>query len=114
KAIQDIDDVLHNNAGLLDDKGNSIFHDSFGYLAGEKKTPNDIYLDLLKKIFNSAVPGANLYLDNLKGVDGELGLRVGEADYFAVINVGDENKLFNLAQDNKVPGNDKEFSESLF
>ncbi|QED36703.1 hypothetical protein FK178_02775 [Antarcticibacterium arcticum] len=114
KAVQDINDVLNNKAGLLDDKGNSIFHESFAYLAGGKKTPNDIYLDLLRKVFNSDVPGANLYLDNLKGVDGELGLRVGEADYFAVINVGDENKLFNLAQDNKVPGNDKEFSESLF
>ncbi|MFD0976817.1 DEAD/DEAH box helicase family protein [Salinimicrobium gaetbulicola] len=114
KAVQDINDVLNNNAGLLDDKGNSIFHDSFAYLVGGKTTANDIYLDLLKKVFNSEVPGANLYLDNLKGVDGELGLRVGEADYFAVINVGDETKLFNLAQDNKVPGNDKEFSESLF
>ncbi len=114
KAVSDIYDVLNDNAGLLDDKGNSIFNNSFGYLAENNTSPAEIYSDILKNVFNSEVAGANLYLDNLKGVDGELGLRVGEADYFAVINVGDETKLFNLAQDNKVPGTDKEFSQSLF
>jgi len=55
-----------------------------------------------------------LYLDNLKGANGELGLRIGEADYFGVVNVGDEAKLHSLAMDNKVLGTDKDFSTSLF
>ena len=114
QAIADINDVLNENAGLLDDKGNSIFYDSFNYLVKKNISADLIYKDLLEKVFNSEVAGANLYLDNLKGINGELGLRVGEADYFAVINVGDEAKLFKLAQDNKVLGNDKEFSDSLF
>lgn len=114
QAVSDINDVLNNQAGLIDNKGNSIFHNTFSYLAAQNTSSENIYNDLLKKVFNSEVAGANLYLDNLKGVDGELGLRVGEADYFAVINVGDETKLFKLAQDNKILGTDKEFSQSLF
>src|SRR5690606_625878 len=58
--------------------------------------------------------GANLYLDNLKGADGELGLRVGDSDYFGVINVGDEKTLYQLAVNNQVLGSERDFSESLF
>lgn len=113
-AKRDIDQVLNNTAGLIDEKGNSIFHDSFSYLVEQNLSSEEIYLDIIKKVFNSEVIGANLYLDNLKGANGELGLRIGEADYFGVINVGDEAKLHSLAMDNKVLGTDKDFSTSLF
>ena len=110
----EISSILSGDAGLLDAQGNSIFYNSFSYLAEKGMSANEIYKDVLKRVFNSEVPRANLYLDNLKGSDGELGIRIGEAKYFAVINVGDESKLFNLAQDNQVLGTSKEFSESLF
>lgn len=114
ESKNDIQSILNGDAGLLDDKGNSIFFNSFSYLTEKNLTPDDIYRDILKRIFNSEVPRANLYLDNLKGIEGELGIRVGDAKYFAVINVGDESKLFKLAQDNDVMGSEKDFSESLF
>lgn len=113
-AVRDIDQVLNDNAGLIDEKGNSIFYNSFSYLAELKLSADEIYLDIIKRVFNSDVVGANLYLDNLKGANGELGLRIGEADYFGVVNVGDEAKLHGLAMDNKVLGSDKDFSTSLF
>ena len=110
----EISSILSGDAGLLDAKDNSIFYNSFSYLVKEDVSASEIYRDLLKRVFNSDVPRANLYLDNLKGADGELGLRIGDAKYFAVINVGDEDKLFKLAQCNQVLGSSKEFSESLF
>lgn len=113
-AIQDISDIINDKAGLIDDKGNSIFYDSFSYLNGASLSADDIYTDICKRVFNSEVLGANLYLDNLKGADGELGLRVGDSDYFGVINVGDETKLHKLAMEQKVLGGDKDFSTSLF
>ena len=113
-ATRDIDEVLNDNAGLIDEKGNSIFYNSFSYLVELNLSAEEIYLDIIKRVFNSEVIGANLYLDNLKGANGELGLRIGEADYFGVVNVGDEAKLHSLAMDNKVLGTDKDFSTSLF
>jgi len=43
-----------------------------------------------------------------------LGIRVGEHDYFGVINVGDEAKLLKLYQEQGLPTQDKDFSKSLF
>lgn len=113
-AKRDIYQVLNDNAGLIDEKGNSIFYNSFTYLVEMDLTADKLYLDIIKRVFNSEVIGANLYLDNLKGANGELGLRIGEADYFGVINVGDEAKLHSLAMDNRVLGSDRDFSTSLF
>ncbi|MBS9768471.1 MAG: DEAD/DEAH box helicase family protein, partial [Flavobacteriaceae bacterium] len=114
QAIEDINAILNDEAGLLDDKGNSIFYGSFNYLINENITPQDIYRDIYEKIFNSNITGANLYVDNLKGADGELGIRVGDADYFGVINVGDEGKLYKLLQENNILGTDLDFKGSLF
>lgn len=113
-AISDISDIINDKAGLIDDKGNSIFYDSFSYIVASEMTSEALYLDITKRVFNSEFLGANLYLDNLKGADGELALRVGDNPYFGVINVGDEAKLHKLAMDQKVMGADKDFSNSLF
>ena len=115
ESILSIEKVLDNEAGLMDKKGNSIFHSSFSYLQELQLSPQQIFTDINKNVFNNSVIGANLYLDNLKGADGELGLRVGEGDnYFGVINVGDEKVLHGLAIANDVLGSEKDFSSSLF
>lgn len=115
ESISNIDAVINNKAGLIDSNGFSIFESSFSYLLKEKLDAESIFRGINELVFNNRVIGANLYLDDLKGADGELGLRVGETGtYFGVINVGDERKLYNLAVDNGVLGGEKEFSESLF
>jgi hypothetical protein len=107
--------ILSNKAGLLDAKGYSIFEGSFSYLDELELTPDQIFEGINKEVFHNHNIGANLYLDNLKGANGELGLRVGDTDkYFGVINVGDEKKLHELAMNNKILGTEKDFSESLF
>ena len=107
--------ILYNKAGLLDGKGYSIFEGSFAYLEELELSPEQIFEGINREVFHNHNVGANLYLDNLKGATGELGLRVGDTDkYFGVINVGDEKKLHDLAMNNGILGTDKDFSESLF
>ena len=107
--------ILSNKAGLLDSKGYSIFEGSFAYLDELELSPEQIFEGINLDVFHNHNIGANLYLDNLKGASGELGLRVGDTDkYFGVINVGDEKKLHDLAMKNGILGTEKDFSESLF
>ena len=113
--IRNIELILKNKAGLLDSKGYSIFEGSFAYIEEIGLTPEEIFQGINVEVFHNHNIGANLYLDNLKGASGELGLRVGDNDkYFGVINVGDEKKLHDLAMNNGILGTDKDFSESLF
>lgn len=107
--------ILSNKAGLLDGKGYSIFEGSFAYLEELELSPEQIFEGINREVFHNHNIGANLYLDNLKGASGELGLRVGDTDkYFGVVNVGDEKKLHDLAMNNGILGTEKDFSESLF
>ena len=113
-SIQNIDAVIHNKAGLVDKNGYSIFETSFSYIKELNMDARTIFEEINKVIFNNPTEKANLYLDNLKGADGELGLRVGDNEYFGVINVGDEKKLHELAIKNGVLGAERDFSDSLF
>jgi hypothetical protein len=72
----------------------------------------DIFTDMLRQLFNGT--SGLLHLDNFKGVDGEMGLRLGEGEYFGVINVGDTGALETLCEENGLSVTKKEFSESLF
>lgn len=113
-SIQQIDEVVNNKAGLVDKNGYSIFETSFSYLLEQNMDASTIFNQINELVFNNTTIGANLYLDNLKGADGELGLRVGDSDYFGVINVGDEKTLYQLAITNQVLGTERDFSDSLF
>ncbi len=93
-----IADFLRGDAGLLDAKGHDIFETSFTYLAGLDLTAEQIYQNILETFFNVSSP-AKLYVENLKGSDGEIGLKLGDNDYFGLINVGDANALCNLCEE---------------
>lgn len=113
-SIQNIDAVINDKAGLVDKNGYSIFETSFSYIKEKKLDATTIFNLINELVFNNTTIGANLYLDNLKGAEGELGLRVGDNDYFGVINVGDEKTLYQLAVTNNVLGTERDFSDSLF
>jgi len=114
QAQQHINELLYGNDGLVDGKSNRVFATFFTYLVNTGLTTEQIYGEILAKVFNAEVSGADIYIDRLKGQDGELGLRVGSGRYFGVVNVGDEAKLFKLCQENKVAGDEKDFNSSLF
>ncbi|MBF0576260.1 DEAD/DEAH box helicase family protein [Dysgonomonas sp. GY617] len=111
----DIQLILEDKAGLIDSAGYPIFYGAFNYLKKQSLSVDEIFAKINELVFNNTTIGANVYLDNLKGAYGELGLRVGNSErYFGVINVGDEKKLFDLAINNDVLGSEKDFSDSLF
>ncbi len=113
-SISYLQQLLDGEDGILDQANRSIFKTFFNYLRKSGQTAEELYGDILKQVFNAEVAGAQLYVDNLKGIDGELGIRVGDQEYFGIINIGDDSKLFKLLQEDKIPGVEKDFSNSLF
>jgi len=114
ESVDFIDRLINGTSQLNDTRGNDLFAGRFNFLIAEHMAAGAIYDDILKRMFNNAVSGAEMHVDNLKGVQGELGLRLGEGEYFGVINVGDDRELANLCSDNGFIVSDKDFSESLF
>lgn len=111
-AESNIQKLLQGSTELRDSRGNEIFANAFAYLMGN--TPTSIYDDILTTVFNTSTPGA-IHVDDLKGVEGEIGLSIGENDYFAVINVGDTTSLRKLFDEQpELVVRHKEFSKSLF
>lgn len=90
-----IDKLLRGKDSLFNKKNQRVFDSRFSYLFERfnNHTSQDIYEALRLSLFNTA-NGGLLHIEELKGTDGEIGLRVGEAkDYFGVINIGDTPKL---------------------
>ena len=111
-SIQRIDRVL--NQGLVTASGKNLFAGRFAYLNTCGLSPERIFDETLAMIFN-APGGGQLYVENLKGVTGEVALRLGaENEAFGVINVGDDAKLVNLCEENGLATGEHEFSGSLF
>lgn len=114
ESVDFIDRLMNGTSQLNDTHGNDLFAGRFDFLIAEHLSIDVLYDDIFKRLFNSAVTGAEMHVDNLKGVQGEIGLRLGDGEYFGVINVGDDRELANLCVDNGFIVSDKDFSESLF
>lgn len=115
KTVDNIARLLRGNPGLLDNKNREIFRDSFFYINGKGMLADAVYMDILKHVFNEAVPGAQLHIESLKGTDGEIGLRAGNTEeYFGCINVGDDGKLIKLCDDIGLSTKKRDFSRPLF
>jgi len=114
-SISLLERLLSGKPGLLDQRSNEIFATAFPYLAATKLTAEQVYDDILKVLFNSATQAA-LHVENLKGTDGEIALRLGENDSFGLINVGDASSLCKLCEEHSglLVVTEKEFAGSLF
>lgn len=95
--------LLDSDDGIKTRNGYSIFGRSFTVLKqgwtdtnDSQQYAQDIYDDLLRQVFHSSISGAKLHIDLQKGGYEEIGLRIGNADYFGVINVGDGSELVKL------------------
>ncbi len=114
ESILNLNLLMSGNTGLVDGRGRDLFSNAFPYLTGLSLTGADLYRDILRLLGNGAVPGATLHLDNLKGVKGEIGLRLGDSDYFGVINVGADKELLKLCDEVGLHTDERDFSTSLF
>lgn len=103
---QHIINILNGTTSLTDKKGNAIFNKAFKRLKRDNEHNIDavkaekIYKGVLKEVFNATVE-ATLHVDVLKGLDGEIGLRVGTSDYFGLIFVGDTKKVADMCRATK-------------
>lgn len=116
EAINNIDHLLHGTDGLTDRNGHSIFSRQFAYLRNlEQNEAETIYNDMIGWVFHCSVVGAQLHLDNLKGKDGEIGMRIGNNEYFGIINVGDSSTLAKKCEEAGISVMSKDYTErSLF
>ena len=113
--------LLNPDDGIKNSRGYSLFANCFqmakdGMRLGEEEAfARSTYMKVLSTLFHSNVPNARLHIDKQKGGDEEIGLRIGNVDYFGVINVGDSSKLISLCEDNGLLCETKEFGTlSLF
>jgi Type III restriction enzyme, res subunit len=107
-----IKELVTNTARLLDAKGRNIFHDRFTPLM--HCSADEVYGDILRKLFNSDAP-QRLKVVNLKSSKGELALRVGDAEPFGLINIGDDSGFFREAENlSSFDSEADDFGGSLF
>ena len=115
-ATQAIDEIMRGQSRLRDDIGRDIFADKFSYLRGHKISSAEIHAGMLETILHANGSSA-LHLCDIRGSEGELGFRAGNAqDYFGLVYIGDTSKFKNLVRE-RSPGivvEDDVFSSSLF
>ncbi|MCH9698157.1 MAG: DEAD/DEAH box helicase family protein, partial [Gammaproteobacteria bacterium] len=100
ESVRFIELFLSQQDDLRDAKSKPIFAGAFNYLQSQwqAEQAGSAFFDVLKTVFNTSSSGL-LHVVHLKGSGGEIGLRVGENDWFGVINVGDSAKLIKLCED---------------
>lgn len=104
--------LLENRPDLPDHRGRDIFSGAFSYLIKQGFTPETLYQDMLKNLFNAQISGT-LHVDRFKQ-SGEIGLRIANNEYFGVINVGDDSELAKLCEENGLRTESLDLSDSLF
>lgn len=109
-----LSDLIADKAQILDAKGNNIFGKRFTALMGYIGKEQELYADILKRVFNAPAK-QRLKLVNIKSTKGELALRVGDAEPFGLINIGDDAGFFNMAEDAQAFDNERDdFGGGLF
>lgn len=115
ESISNINSIINGEDGLVDAANRPIFTRSFRYIRKCQLVAQEIYSEMLRLIFNSSISGAKLHLDNLSGVKGEIGLRIGNSEYFGVINVGDSDALCKKCEETGLNVAPKDYTKnSLF
>jgi len=113
-TIDYLEGFLKGESGLLDDKERDIFSASYKYLSKLNLSAEEVYDDILNLLFNASTRGS-LHIENLKGSDGEISLKIADNEPFGVINVGDSAKLCKILDEHdELVVADREFSDSLF
>lgn len=88
-AVETIGKLLEGQSGLRGPDGADVFLDHFTYLKELKKAASALYTDMLKRVFHASA-GGGLHLADIRGSQGEIGLKTSAAEaYFGVIYIGD-------------------------
>ena len=98
-AIEIIDKLLSGQSGLRSPSDNQdIFAGKFAFLRLRGRDADGVYADALSRVMHASA-GRGLQLSDLRGADGELGLKADGSDsYFGVINIGDTAEFRRLVE----------------
>ena len=98
-AIDTLQRLLDGESGLqCPDSGRDLFEGQFDYLRQRGGEAAAVYRDMLGTVMHTAV-GGGLRICDLRGSEGELGLRaVGSDAYFGVVNIGDAGAFKKLVE----------------
>ena len=113
-SINAIKRVMQHDTGILDAMNRDVFRNSFAYLTSLSMTPEQLFADVIKVVFNCNTNSSILHIENMKGIQGEISLRLGENEPFGLINVGDDGDLIKLCEENGFTTGNIEFKDSLF
>ena len=105
---EDIEKILNGKSGLTDPQGNDVFKNRFESIIESGFKINDIY----EKLFNSKAGSLSLF--EIKSAEGEIGLKVGEADYCGVVNIGDVGSFKKLLAESGIEVKPDSITPSLF
>ena len=112
--IERIETLRSGNTTLRGESGQDVFANMFPFIVDHNITAKHIYSDILHKVFNAST-NASLHVEELRGVDGEIALRLGNNKIFGVINVGDASKLCKLCEEREeLVVSSRSFTGSLF
>lgn len=87
--------LLNCTAGLRDAKGRELFENQFTALVEQGGDGHAVFADVIKRVF-LAEKAAKVHAERLEGTDGEIALRLGDAEPFGLVNVGDAAGLMKL------------------
>jgi hypothetical protein len=105
---ENINKLLRGESGLTDPRGEDIFENRFELIRQKGYKTEEIY----EKLFNSNSGSLSLY--ELKSAEGEIGLKMGEGDYFGVINIGDVASFKKLLAERGIDVKPDAITPSLF
>ena len=108
KWIKDITGkIIKSESGLKNDKGEDVFNKKFEHL---RKNGFDVD-DLYRRIFGGK---GEFGIYEIRNSPGELGLKVGESDYFGVVNIGDVGEFRKRLEKKGITAEKDVMSNSLF
>ena len=97
-VLSAIERLVKGESGLIAPDGRDVFAEKFKYLRAMDQPSDEIYQDILEKVFH-APAGGGLHLCAIRGADGELGLKAsGAQSYFGLIYIGDISAFKNLVE----------------
>jgi len=102
-----VDKILKGETNLKNEDDQDVFHDRFAYLRGREID----FDDLFRKVFGGK---GEFRLVELKNAEGELGLRIGDSDYFGVINIGEVSGFKKMVEEKGIEIESDSISSSLF
>lgn len=98
--------ILNGKTNLKNEDDKDVFENRFKYLGKSIDFEN-----LYKKVFGGK---GSLEVYEIKRAQGEFGLKVGENNYFGVINIGDTSGFKKQLEGRRIPVKQDTISDSLF